>query len=77
MARPLSRYGPVALSETDLRLLVDVRGAQVLEIGCGIGHSFLYLAQQGTAQVWGLDFFPAQIEFASALRNDNGLLVCS
>jgi SAM-dependent methyltransferase len=69
----LPRYGPLAQSETDLKLLGDVRGARVLEIGCGSGHSLLYLAQQGASEVWGLDFSPAQIEFASSLLKDNDL----
>ncbi len=69
----LPRYGPLAQSETDLKLLGDVRGAQVLEIGCGSGHSLLYLAQQGASELWGLDFSHSQIEFASSLLKGNDL----
>lgn len=69
----LPRYGPLAQSETDLKLIGDVRGARVLEIGCGSGHSLLYLAQQGASEVWGLDLSHAQIEFASSLLKENGL----
>ncbi len=68
----LPRYGPLAQSETDLNLLEDVRGVRVLEIGCGSGHSLLYLAQKGASEVWGLDFSSAQIEFASSLLRENG-----
>ncbi len=70
----LPHYGPLAQSETDLHLIGDVRGARVLEIGCGSGHSLLYLAQQGACEVWGLDFSHTQIEFASSLLKENGLM---
>jgi SAM-dependent methyltransferase len=70
----LPQYGPLAQSETDLKLIGDVRGARVLEIGCGSGHSLLYLAQQGASEVWGLDLSHSQIEFASSLLEANGLM---
>jgi SAM-dependent methyltransferase len=44
-----------------------------LEIGCGSGHSLLYLAQQGASELWGLDLSPAQIEFACSLLKENGV----
>ena len=70
----LPRYGPLAQSETDLKLIGDIQGARVLEIGCGSGHSLLYVAQQGASEVWGLDLSHSQIEFASSLLKANGLL---
>lgn len=69
----LPRYGPLAQSETDLKLIGDVQGVRVLEIGCGSGHSLLYLARQGASEVWGLDFSHTQIELASSLLKENGL----
>jgi len=72
----LPHYGPLAKSETDLHLLGDVTGAKVLEIGCGSGHSLLYLAQQGASELWGLDLSHSQIEFASSLLKDNDVIHC-
>ncbi len=68
----LPRYGSLAQSETELQLIGDVRGGRVLEIGCGSGHSLLYLAQHGAAELWGLDLSHAQIEFAAALLTERG-----
>lgn len=51
-------YGPLAPTEESLRLLPPVAGARVLEVGCGSGHSLRYLAEQGAAELWGLDLPP-------------------
>lgn len=40
-------YGADIPSETDLRLLGNVEGKRVLDLGCGIGHNAVLLAQQG------------------------------
>ena len=69
----LPSYGPLAQKETELHLLGDVRGKQVLEVGCGSGHSLLYLAQQGAGDLWGLDLSRRQIEFARKLFRDSGI----
>jgi SAM-dependent methyltransferase len=70
----LPSYGPLAQTETELHLLDPIRGARVLEIGCGGGRSLLYLAQQGASEVWGLDLSCKQIENASRLLDDQGVL---
>ncbi|HST63311.1 MAG TPA: class I SAM-dependent methyltransferase [Longimicrobium sp.] len=61
----LPSYGPLAPTEDSLRLLDPVSGARVLEVGCGSGHSLRYLAEQGAAELWGLDLSPAQLAFAA------------
>jgi SAM-dependent methyltransferase len=47
-------YGTDAPSETDLRLLGPVEGRRILDLGCGVGHNAVVLAQQG-AKVLGVD----------------------
>lgn len=42
-------YGPLAPTEDELRLLPPIAGTRVLELGCGSGHSLLYLAERGAA----------------------------
>jgi len=58
-------YGPLAQTEDQLQLLGDLSGKAVLELGCGSGHSLVYLARTKKAgELWGLDFSPKQIEFS-------------
>lgn len=40
-------YGTDIPSETDLRLLGNLDGKRVLDLGCGIGHNAVQLARQG------------------------------
>ncbi len=40
-------YGPEMPGERDLRLLGDVQGKRVLELGCGSGQAAIVLARQG------------------------------
>ncbi len=69
----LPEYGPLAPTEDRLQLLGDIAGLRVLEVGCGSGHSLLYLAQRGAAELWGLDLAPAQISFASMLLHEHNI----
>jgi SAM-dependent methyltransferase len=68
----LPHYGPLSPTEDELRLLPDVRGARVLELGCGSGHSLAYLADRGAAELWGLDLSPAQLALAAATLRTRG-----
>jgi ubiquinone/menaquinone biosynthesis C-methylase UbiE len=47
-------YGPDGATERELRLLGDVKGKRVLELGCGTGAAAVALAKQG-AVVIGVD----------------------
>ncbi|MDP9312939.1 MAG: methyltransferase domain-containing protein [Chloroflexota bacterium] len=67
----LPEYGPLAPAEDQVQLLGNPTGLRVLELGCGSGHSLLYLAQQGAAELWGLDLAPAQVAFATTLLHDH------
>jgi 2-polyprenyl-3-methyl-5-hydroxy-6-metoxy-1,4-benzoquinol methylase len=53
-------------------LLGDVRGKRVLDFGCGVGHTGVYLALQG-AEVWGFDFARHGVERATQLAEHYGL----
>lgn len=61
-----AHYGPWAPPESELNLLGDVRGLQILELGCGGGQCSIAFARQG-AHVVGLDISEAQLNFARAL----------
>lgn len=60
----LPEYGPLAPTEDTLRLIDEVSGTCVLELGCGSGHSLKYLAEHGARELWGVDLSPVQIAFA-------------
>ena len=60
----LPEYGPLAPTEDALHLLDARSDVRVLELGCGSGHSLLYLARRGAQELWGLDLSPVQVHFA-------------
>ena len=53
-------WGVWGLPESELRVLGDVTGRDLLELGCGAAQWSLFLAQAG-AQPVGLDFSEAQL----------------
>lgn len=59
-------YGSLAPSEAELRLLGDLRGRRVLDIGCGGGHNAIACARAG-AIVAALDISAAQLAYARQL----------
>ncbi len=71
-------------AENLVRLLVEraglVRGARVLDVGCGVGGSAIWLAENFDCEVTGISISPVQIQMASAaaenlLRNKPVFLV--
>ena len=58
-------YGAAIPSEADLRLIGDLDGRRVLELGCGAGHNAVRMALAG-AKVIAVDPDPAQIALARA-----------
>ncbi len=67
-------YGPISPGENKLRLLGDVRGKDVLEIGCGGGQNAIVLAKWG-AKSMGLDISEEQIKHAKRLARKEGVKV--
>ena len=67
-----AHYGPWAPLENELRLLGDVRGRRILEVGCGGGQCSIAFAKQG-AIVAGLDLSDAQLDFARKLAASEGV----
>lgn len=59
-------YGPFLQTESELKLLGNVRGRKVLEIGRGGGQCSIAFAKKG-AKVTGMDLSSKQIEFAKNL----------
>lgn len=60
---PVAVYGAGLPTEADLRLLGDVDGSRILDLGCGTGHNAVLFAEQG-AKVIGVD--PSTASLAAA-----------
>ncbi len=69
----LPRYGPLAPMEDELKLLGEVRGKRVLELGCGSGHSMAWLGERGAAELWGVDLSKGQIDGARLMLAERGV----
>jgi SAM-dependent methyltransferase len=65
-------WGAWAIPESEVCALGDVRGLDVLELGCGSGGWSLWLAEQG-ARVVGLDPSPRQLDQAKRLQLARGV----
>jgi SAM-dependent methyltransferase len=64
----LPKYGPLVATEDELHLIPNLAGQRVLEIGCGSGHTLVYLWENRNAsELWGLDFSEEQIRFTREL----------
>lgn len=50
-------YGPDVGTEDDFRLLGDLKGKRVLELGCGTAQRSIAFARQGATAI-GVDFSP-------------------
>ncbi len=67
-------YGPSSPNEDELKLLGDLAGKQVLELGCGGGQCSVAFALRG-ARVTGIDFAEGQLAFARKLAAEHGVEV--
>src|SRR5690606_2620027 len=65
----LPGHGPFTQDEEELRLFDSIEGKNVLDIGCGSGHSLLYMNGQGAKDIWGVDLSDMQIDRATEMLN--------
>jgi SAM-dependent methyltransferase len=70
--RPEPRWGVWQIPESELNVLGDVAGKDVLELGCGAAQWSILLAKQGARPV-GLDNSERQLEHASRLMAEAGV----
>jgi 2-polyprenyl-3-methyl-5-hydroxy-6-metoxy-1,4-benzoquinol methylase len=63
------QYGPYIPDESQLRLLGDVRGKRVLDLGCGGGQAAIALSLAG-AECLGVDISDVQVEYARKLASE-------
>ncbi|HEV2370265.1 MAG TPA: class I SAM-dependent methyltransferase [Acidimicrobiales bacterium] len=62
----VAHYGPDIPDEDDLRLLGDLKGKRVLELGCGGAQCSVAFAKQGATAI-GVDISAEQLAFARRL----------
>lgn len=74
--RPLGHveFGPGLGADVDRRLIGDVRGRRVLDLGCGAGHTAVGLARRG-ARVIATDNDGDQVTAARSLAADEDVTV--
>jgi 2-polyprenyl-3-methyl-5-hydroxy-6-metoxy-1,4-benzoquinol methylase len=64
-------FGPLCPGEDKLRLLGDIKGKKVIDLGCGGGQNSVALARMG-ARVTAVDFSSEQIAQATYLAEKEG-----
>ena len=72
LGRPEPRWGMWQIPESELQILGDVAGKDVLEYGCGAAQWSILLARQGADPV-GLDNSSRQLEHARTLMAEAGV----
>lgn len=61
----LPEYGPfLKRNEEQMNIMKDIKGAKVLDLGCGEGESLEYLFNKGAKEIWGIDISEEQIKKA-------------
>jgi ubiquinone/menaquinone biosynthesis C-methylase UbiE len=65
-------YGPGTPNENSLKLLEDINGKDILEIGCGGAQCGVALAKKG-ANVIGIDISEEQLKYAKKLADENNV----
>ena len=65
-------WGIWSIDESDLNVLPDVNGLDVVELGCGTAYVSAWLAKAGARPV-GVDITPAQLDTARRMMAETGI----
>ena len=65
-------WGMFGVRESDVDVLGDVDGLDVVDLGCGTGYFSAWLARRGARPV-GVDVTPAQLDTARRLQAETGI----
>ena len=71
--QPEITWGVWGTPEAQLQVLPDVRGLDVIELGCGTAYFGSWLKRRGARRVLGVDVTPAQLASARACEAEFGL----
>ena len=72
-AREEMDWGMCDAREDEVHALPDLRGKEVIELGCGTAYFGAWLKRTGAARVVGVDVTPAQLETARRMDAEFGL----
>lgn len=72
-ARERITWGVFSMPEDDLRVLPDLSGRDVIELGCGTAYFGAWLKKRGARRVVGVDITPAQLDTAREVNAELGL----
>lgn len=67
-------WGPEGIPESELRILGDVAGKRILEVGCGASQCSRWLVSQG-ADAIGLDLAHRQLQHSLRIDEETGIAV--
>src|SRR5215210_5016487 len=71
-ASPAAWWGAWEIPEEELRILPDVTGLEVLDLGCGTGYWCAWFAKLGASPV-GLDLSEEQLDTARSMQREHGI----
>jgi SAM-dependent methyltransferase len=74
-AREEIAWGMCKVPEAELRMLPELAGKELVELGCGTAYFGAWLKRAGAARVVGVDITPAQLETARRMSERFGLEV--
>ena len=66
-------WGLWSTPESEVNVLPDVRGKDIVELGCGTAYVSAWLKRSGARRVVGVDITPAQLDTARRLDRKYGL----
>ena len=66
-------WGVWSTPESEVNVLPDVRGKDVVELGCGTAYVGAWLKKRGARRVVGVDVTPAQLATARRMNEQTGL----
>src|SRR6266851_2154086 len=66
-------WGVWKVPEDEMKVLPDVRGLDVIELGCGTAYFGAWLKKRGARRVVGVDITPAQLATAREMNAEFGL----
>jgi SAM-dependent methyltransferase len=72
-AREEIAWGMCKVPESEVQMLPELEGKEVVELGCGTAYFGAWIKRAGAARVVGVDITPAQLETARRMQAELGV----